>query len=65
MDAKAVRFDLTCTKCGEKFSIMSSTGPSNVCDGCVLPMLEAVWGMKLQWSKVFGIVEPVAGSSTG
>lgn len=65
MDAKAVEYDLTCTKCRVRFKMMSATGPSNICDACTLPMLEAIYGEPLRWNVKFGIVEVVGGSSEG
>ncbi len=59
MDVRITKFDLTCTKCGKDFVIFSAVGPSNICDDCTLPMLEAVWGCKLVRNKTFGVVEPV------
>lgn len=63
MDIAKVKLVLTCTKCSGKFEIESSTGPSNICDPCTIPMLEAVYGEPMRYGK-FGI-EPVGGSSAG
>jgi len=44
MDIKPVLYDLTCTQCGVRFSMMSPTGPSNICDECAGILMEVLWG---------------------
>lgn len=44
MDFPKVKIANKCKDCGEEFTISSSTGPSNICDPCTIPYLEAVWG---------------------
>lgn len=65
MEIKPTKYDLVCRECKEKFVMVSSTVPSDLCDTCVLPLIEDVWGCKLRRSKIFHVVEPVGGSSVG
>src|SRR5271154_145536 len=57
---QTVTWTCVCSTCGNSFTLESSTGPSRMCDACALPLLEILWGCRLQVNR-FNVVEPVRG----
>ena len=41
--AQAVEIECTCGRCGTVFTIVSATGPSELCDTCAAPLFAIIW----------------------
>lgn len=43
-----------CHRCGKRFVVETECGPSNICDECVIPLMEIIWGRKITGTDKFG-----------
>ena len=43
-DVKPVRYTRTCGRCGGPAVVISTTGPSRICDRCAGKLLDVIWG---------------------
>jgi Zn finger protein HypA/HybF involved in hydrogenase expression len=41
---EAIRIECKCNTCGAEFVIVSSIGPSNICDPCAQKLIDIVMG---------------------
>jgi hypothetical protein len=56
IEAERVKVRCRCHTCGKRFVIMSTIGPSRICDTCGDILLGIIWGCKITGRDKFGAV---------